>query len=89
MAFVSRDVGRRYRAINIIKGHSFSNTVFMHGIFGKHTVLHFSFNDITTCQRNRNEVLDPYVSPYAGAKGSVLFLMHDNDKLHRARIVRM
>ena len=37
--------------------------------------------------RYRNEILDVYVRPYAGAVGPEFILMNDNARPHRARVV--
>ncbi len=38
--------------------------------------------------RNRDEVLDPVVRPFAGALGKDFVLMHDNVRPHTARVVQ-
>ncbi len=37
--------------------------------------------------RYREEILDPYVRPYAGAIGNDFILMNDNARHHRAVVV--
>ncbi|GBM95122.1 hypothetical protein AVEN_258186-1 [Araneus ventricosus] len=55
--------------------------------FGGHTDLHVFHGGTPTGVRYRDEILDPYVSPYAGAIGNDFFLMLDNARPHRAVVV--
>ena len=48
--------------------------------------LHVIDNGTLTALRYVNEILDVYVSPYAGAVGENFILMDDNAHAHRARI---
>ena len=50
------------------------------------TDLHVIDNGTVTAFRYVNEILDVYVSPYAGAVGENFILMDDNARAHRARI---
>ncbi|GBM53828.1 hypothetical protein AVEN_24104-1 [Araneus ventricosus] len=52
-----------------------------------HTHLHVVHGGTLTDVRYRDEILDPYVSPYAGAIGNVFILMDDNARPHRSVIV--
>ncbi|GFW54388.1 transposable element Tcb2 transposase [Trichonephila clavipes] len=54
---------------------------------GGHTDLHVFHGGTVTGLRYRDEILDPYVRPYAAAIGSDFILMDDNALPHRARIV--
>ncbi|GFT05170.1 transposable element Tcb2 transposase [Trichonephila clavipes] len=55
---------------------------------GGHTDLHvFHGGTVTGFCRYRDEILDPYVRPYAAAIGNDFILMDDNARPHRARIV--
>lgn len=51
------------------------------------TDLHVFMNGSVTAQRYRDEILEQYVVPYAGAVGQEFILMDDNATAHRARIV--
>ena len=51
------------------------------------TDLHVLERGIMTGVRYRNEILDVYVRPYAGAVGPEFILMNDNARPHRARVV--
>ncbi|GFV46050.1 DDE_3 domain-containing protein [Trichonephila clavipes] len=46
-----------------------------------------SMEETVTGLRYRDEILDPYVRPYAAAIGNDFILMDDNARPHRARIV--
>ena len=50
------------------------------------TDFHVIDNGTLTALRYINEILDVYVSPYAGAVGENFILMDDNARAHRARI---
>ncbi|GFX21285.1 DDE_3 domain-containing protein [Trichonephila clavipes] len=54
---------------------------------GGHTDLHVFHGGTVTGLRYRDEILDPYVRPYASAIGNDFILMDDNARPHRARIV--
>ncbi|GFX29968.1 transposable element Tcb2 transposase [Trichonephila clavipes] len=54
---------------------------------GGHTDLHVFHGGTVTGLRYRDEILDPYVHPYAAAIGNDFILMDDNARPHRARIV--
>ena len=51
------------------------------------TDLHVFMNGTVTGLRYRDEILSPYVVPYAGAVGQDFILMDDNATAHRSRIV--
>ncbi|GBM76809.1 Transposable element Tcb2 transposase [Araneus ventricosus] len=54
---------------------------------GSHTDLHVFHRGTLTGARYRDEILDPYVRPYAGAIGNDFILMDDNARPHRAVVV--
>ncbi|GFT19982.1 transposable element Tc3 transposase [Trichonephila clavipes] len=54
---------------------------------GGHTDLHVFHGGTVTGLRYRDEILDPYVRPYAAAIGNDFILMVDNARPHRAGIV--
>ncbi|GFV79565.1 transposable element Tcb2 transposase [Trichonephila clavipes] len=54
---------------------------------GGHTDLHVFHGGTVTGLRYRDEILDPYVRPYAAAIGNDFILMDDNARPHRAGIV--
>ncbi|GFV86439.1 transposable element Tcb2 transposase [Trichonephila clavipes] len=54
---------------------------------GGHTDLHVFHGGTVTGLRYRDEILDPYVRPYAAAIGNDFILMDDNARPQRARIV--
>ncbi|GFV31838.1 uncharacterized protein TNCV_2105881 [Trichonephila clavipes] len=54
---------------------------------GGHTDLHVFHGGTVTGLRYRDEILDPYVRPYAAAIGNDFILMDDNARPHRAWIV--
>ncbi|GFT04782.1 transposable element Tcb2 transposase [Trichonephila clavipes] len=54
---------------------------------GGHIDLHVFHGETVTGLRYRDEILDPYVRPYAAAIGNDFILMDDNARPHRARIV--
>ena len=54
---------------------------------GGHTDLHVFHRGTLTAVRYRDEILAPYVIPYAGAIGDEFILMADNARAHRARLV--
>ncbi|GFT31110.1 uncharacterized protein TNCV_1276611 [Trichonephila clavipes] len=90
---------RLHNAGNSALGYHQSNTVERHsyrgggipvwaGIsLGGHTDLHVFHGGTVTGLRYRDEILDPYVRPYAAAIGNDFILMDDNARPHRARIV--
>ena len=51
------------------------------------TDLHVIERGTMTGVRYRDEILDVYVRPYAGAVGPEFILMDDNARPHRARVV--
>ncbi|GFV14315.1 uncharacterized protein TNCV_807471 [Trichonephila clavipes] len=54
---------------------------------GGHTDLHVFHGGTVTGLRYRDEILDPYVRPYAATIGNDFILMDDNARPHRAGIV--
>ena len=54
---------------------------------GGRTYLHIVMRGMMTGVRHRDEILDVYVRPYAGAIGPQFILMDDNARRHRARVV--
>ncbi|GFY05741.1 transposable element Tcb2 transposase [Trichonephila clavipes] len=54
---------------------------------GGHTDLHVFHGGTVTGLRYRDEILDPYVRPYAAAIGNDFILMDDNARPHGAQIV--
>ncbi|GBM63790.1 hypothetical protein AVEN_72210-1 [Araneus ventricosus] len=56
---------------------------------GGHTDLHVFHRGTLTGVRYRDEILDPYVRPYAGAIGNDFILMDDNVRPHRALVVEV
>ncbi|GBM71545.1 hypothetical protein AVEN_41670-1 [Araneus ventricosus] len=56
---------------------------------GGHTDLHVFHGGTLTGVRYRDEILDPYVRPYAGAIGNDFILMDDNARPHRAGVVEV
>ncbi len=51
---------------------------------GGYTDLHMFQGGTVTGVRYRDEILDPYVCPYAGAIGNDFILMDGNARPHRA-----
>ena len=56
---------------------------------GGRTHLQIVMRGMMTGVRYRDEILDIYVRPYAGAVGPQFILMDDNARPHRARVVEM
>ncbi|GBN04931.1 hypothetical protein AVEN_275562-1 [Araneus ventricosus] len=54
---------------------------------GGHTDLHVFHEGTLTRVRYRDEILDPYVRPNAGAIGNDFIVMGDNARPHRAVII--
>ena len=54
---------------------------------GGRTDLHIVTRGIMTDVRYRDDILDVYVRPYAGAIGPQFILMDDNARPHRAKVV--
>ncbi|GBN45171.1 hypothetical protein AVEN_105868-1 [Araneus ventricosus] len=80
----------RYHQSNTLERHSYRGGGIMvwAGIsLGGYTDLHVFHGGTRTGVRYRDEILDPYVRPYAGAIGNDLILMDDNARLHRAVVV--
>ncbi|GFX95830.1 transposable element Tc3 transposase [Trichonephila clavipes] len=80
----------RYHQSNTVERHSYrgGGILVWAGIsLGGHTDLHVFHGGSVTGLRYRDEILDPYVRPYAAAIGNDFILMDDNARPHRARIV--
>ncbi|GFU41409.1 transposable element Tcb2 transposase [Trichonephila clavipes] len=80
----------RYHQSNTVERHSYrgGGILVCAGIsLGGHTDLHVFHGGTVTGLRYRDEILDPYVRPYAAAIGNDFILMDDNARPHRARIV--
>ncbi|GFV50357.1 transposable element Tcb2 transposase [Trichonephila clavipes] len=80
----------RYHQSNTVERHSYrgGGILVWAGIsLGGHTDLHVFHGGTVICLRYRDEILDPYVRPYAAAIGNDFILMDDNARPHRARIV--
>ncbi|GFV82714.1 transposable element Tcb2 transposase [Trichonephila clavipes] len=85
-----REQRTRYHQSNTVERHSYrgGGILVWAGIsLGGHTNLHVFHGGTVTGLRYRDEILDPYVRPYAAAIGNDLILMDDNARPHRARIV--
>ncbi|GFT51234.1 transposable element Tcb2 transposase [Trichonephila clavipes] len=77
-------------SINTVERHSYrgGGILVWAGIsLGGHTDLHVFHGGTVTGLRYQDEILDPYVRPYAAAIGNDFILMDDNARPHRARIV--
>ncbi|GFX39799.1 transposable element Tcb2 transposase [Trichonephila clavipes] len=80
----------RYHQSNTVERHSYKGggILVWAGIsLGGHTDLHVFHGGTVTGLRYRDEILDPYVRPYAAAIGNDFILMDDNARPHRAGIV--
>ncbi|GFU85363.1 transposable element Tcb2 transposase [Trichonephila clavipes] len=85
-----REQRTRYHQSNTVERHSYrgGGILVWAGIsLGGHTDLHVFHGGTVTGLRYRDEILDPYVHPYAAAIGNDFILMDDNARPHRARIV--
>ncbi|GFV19439.1 uncharacterized protein TNCV_3663721 [Trichonephila clavipes] len=85
-----REQRTRYHQSNTVERHSYRDggILVWAGIsLGGHTDLHVFHGGTVTGLRYRDEILDPYVRPYAAAIGNDFILMDDNARPHRARIV--
>ncbi|GFV25220.1 transposable element Tcb2 transposase [Trichonephila clavipes] len=85
-----REQRTRYHQSNTVERHSYrgGGILVWAGIsLGGHTDLHVFHGGTVTGLRYRDEILDPYVRPYAAANGNDFILMDDNARPHRARIV--
>ncbi|GFW46788.1 transposable element Tcb2 transposase [Trichonephila clavipes] len=85
-----REQRTRYHQSNTVERHSYrgGGILVWAGIsLGGHTDLHVFHGGTVTGLRYRDEILDPYVHPYAAAIGNGFILMDDNARPHRARIV--
>ncbi|GFV77643.1 transposable element Tcb2 transposase [Trichonephila clavipes] len=80
----------RYHQSNTVERHSYRGggiLVWVGISLGGHTDLHVFHGGTVTGLRYWDEILDPYVRPYAAAIGNDFILMDDNARPHRARIV--
>ncbi|GFU99660.1 transposable element Tcb2 transposase [Trichonephila clavipes] len=85
-----REQRTRYHQSNTVERHSYrgGGILVWAGIsLGGHTDLHVFHGGTVTGLSYRDEILDPYVRPYAAAIGNDFILMDDNARPHRARIV--
>ncbi|GBN05269.1 Transposable element Tcb2 transposase, partial [Araneus ventricosus] len=85
-----REQRTRYHQSNTIERHSYRGGGIMvwAGIsLGGYTYLHVFHGGTLTGVRYRDEILDPYVCPYAGAIGNDFILMDDNARPRRALVV--
>ncbi|GFV47299.1 transposable element Tcb2 transposase [Trichonephila clavipes] len=85
-----REQRTRYHQSNTVERHSYrgGGILVWAGIsLGGHTDLHVFHGTTVTGLRYRDEILDPYVRPYAAAIGNDFILMDDNARPHRAGIV--
>ncbi|GFX01283.1 transposable element Tcb2 transposase [Trichonephila clavipes] len=85
-----REQRTRYHQSNTVEKHSYrgGGILVWAGIWlGGHTDLHVFHGGTVTGLRYRDEILDPYVRPYAAAIGNDFILMDDNARPHRAGIV--
>ncbi|GFV10285.1 transposable element Tcb2 transposase [Trichonephila clavipes] len=85
-----REQRTRYHPSNTVERHSYrgGGILVWAGIsLGGHADLHVFHGGTVTGLRYRDEMLDPYVRPYAAAIGNDFILMDDNARPHRARIV--
>ncbi|GFY02656.1 transposable element Tcb2 transposase [Trichonephila clavipes] len=85
-----REQRTRYHQSNTVERHSYrgGGILVWAGIsLGGHTDLHVFHGGTVTGLRYRDEILDPYVRPYAAAIGNDFILMDDNTRPHRAGIV--
>ncbi|GFT95794.1 transposable element Tc3 transposase [Trichonephila clavipes] len=85
-----REQRTRYHQSNTVERHSYrgGGILLWAGIsLGGHTDLHVFHGGTVTGLRYRDEILDPYVRPYAAAIGNDFILMDDNARPHQARIV--
>ncbi|GFU99425.1 transposable element Tcb2 transposase [Trichonephila clavipes] len=85
-----REQRTRYHQSNIVERHSYrgGGILVWAGIsLGGHTDLHVFHGGTVTGLRYRDEILDPYVRPYAAAIGNDFILMDDNARPRRALII--
>ncbi|GFX04544.1 transposable element Tcb2 transposase [Trichonephila clavipes] len=85
-----REQRTRYHQSNTVERHIYrgGGILVWAGIsLGGHTDLHVFHGGTVTGLRYRDEILDPYVRPYAAAIGNDFILMDDNARPYRAGIV--
>jgi transposase len=85
-----REKGTRYHPSNILERDAYgggSVMVWAGVSLGGRTDLYLLPSGTMNGQRYRDEVLDPYVRPYAGAIGDTFILQDDNARPHRSRLV--
>ena len=81
-----RRPGERFQDTNISE-HDRYGVGWYQQVSGERTDLHIVMRDMMTGVRYRDEILDVYIRPYAGAIGPQFILMVDNAWRHRARVV--
>ncbi|GBL93667.1 Transposable element Tcb2 transposase [Araneus ventricosus] len=85
-----REQRTRYHQSNTLDRHSYRDggiMVWAAISLGGHTDLHVFHGGTLISVRYRNEILDPYVRPYAGVIGNDFILLDDNARPHRALVV--
>uniref|UniRef100_A0A1A8HWM8 Transposase Tc1-like domain-containing protein n=1 Tax=Nothobranchius kuhntae TaxID=321403 RepID=A0A1A8HWM8_NOTKU len=88
---VWRRQGERYAACNVVQHDRFGGgSVMVWGGISMEgrTDLYCPGNGALTAIRYRDEILEPFVRPYADAVGPGFLLMHDNARPHVARVCR-
>ncbi|KAL0153599.1 hypothetical protein M9458_051079 [Cirrhinus mrigala] len=88
---VWRRQGERYAACNVVQHDRFGGgSVMVWGGISMEgrTDLYCLGNGALTAIRYRDEILEPFVRPYADAVGPGFLLMHDNARPHVARVCR-
>ncbi|GFU97998.1 transposable element Tcb2 transposase [Trichonephila clavipes] len=86
-----REQRTRYHQSNTVERHSYrgGGILVWAGIsLGGHTDLHVFHGGTVTGLRYQDEILDPYVRPYAAAIGNDFILMDDNARPHRVGLLR-
>ncbi|GBL74437.1 Transposable element Tcb2 transposase [Araneus ventricosus] len=87
-----REQRTRYHQSNTLERHSYrgGGSMVWAGIsLGGHTDLHVFHGGTLTGVRYWDEILDPYVRPYAGAIGNYFILMDNNARPHRTVVVEV
>ncbi|GFW93844.1 transposable element Tcb2 transposase [Trichonephila clavipes] len=85
-----RERSTRYHQSNTVERHSYRDSGIMAwaGIsLGGHTDLHVFQGGTLTDVRYREDIIDPYVHPYAGSIGNNFILIDDNARPHQVVIV--
>ncbi|GBN28020.1 hypothetical protein AVEN_82005-1 [Araneus ventricosus] len=82
-----RSPGTHYHPSNIREKDAYGGGSVWGGIsWGERTDLHVFARGTVNAQAYRDDILDAYVRPYAGAKGDDFLLQDDNARLHRVII---